>query len=84
MKNKILKVLILTGVLSCGIMLGGCVGSNSVNADNASYTFLGKATDKLSCTVYEFKDNETGVHYFSAYEGGLIPRYNADGTLYCD
>lgn len=38
----------------------------------------------------EFRDNETGVHYFvvakSSYDGGIsiCPRYKADGTLYVD
>ena len=41
--------------------------------------------------VDEFRDQETGVHYFiysreSGYGGmgGMCPRYNADGTLYVD
>lgn len=38
--------------------------------------------------IREYRDCETGVHYFvtsgHAYESGvnICPRYNADGTLY--
>lgn len=34
-----------------------------------------------SCFVYTFKDEETGVWYISTSKG-VIPRLNADGTLY--
>lgn len=84
MKNKILRALVLTGALLCGIMLGGCADNESASANNGSFTFLGRAIGKMNCYVYEFKDNETGVHYISVYDGGVVPRYNADGTLYCD
>lgn len=83
MKNKI-KAIVLTSALLCGVMLGGCANSKSVSADNDNYTFLGVAADCPLYAVYEFKDNETGVHYFSTRDGGILPRYNADGTLYCD
>lgn len=32
----------------------------------------------------EWRDTETGVHYFFCYEGGLEVRLNADGTPYTD
>jgi len=85
MKNKFLKALVLTSALLCGIMLGGYAGDTSVDASSGNFTFLGKAITEMHFVVYEFKDNETGVHYLSVYDGGgLQPRYNADGTLYCD
>ena len=41
--------------------------------------------------IKEWRDKETGVHYFIYSEklmnagfGGIIPRYNADGSLYVD
>lgn len=32
----------------------------------------------------EYRDKETGVHYFYSYKGGLTVRINADGTPYVD
>lgn len=83
MKSKVFRTLILTGTLLCGIVLGGCT-DNSVSADNGSYTYLGDVISESDCWVDEFKDNETGVHYFISFKGGIIPRYNTDGTLYFD
>ena len=41
--------------------------------------------------IEEYRDTETGVHYFgrsieTLYSGmgGMCPRYNADGSLYVD
>ena len=41
--------------------------------------------DHKSINTYYVQDPETGVYYViysSAYQGGICPRYNADGTLY--
>ena len=38
-----------------------------------------------SADTYYVQDPETGVYYViysSAYQGGICPRYNADGSLY--
>lgn len=32
----------------------------------------------------EWKDTETGVHYFYTHKGGLEVRLNVDGTPYAD
>ena len=48
-------------------------------------TFAGcaKTSENYAYTA-EYRDKETGVHYFYTYKGGLTVRINADGTPYVD
>ena len=34
--------------------------------------------------IVEYRDKETGIHYFKGYNGGLTVRLFADGTPYAD
>lgn len=84
MKNKIIMALVLTITLLVGIMIGGC-GNNasSTEASISASTYFEKIGIP-STDVAEYKDTQTGVHYFFNYRGGMCPRYNANGTLYAD
>lgn len=84
MKNKVIMALILTVTLLVGIMIGGCgnnVSSTEVSASDSTYF---ERIWSPSADVAEYKDTQTGVHYFFNYRGGMCPRYNANGTLYAD
>lgn len=90
MKKKFF-ILIMTIAM---FLLIGCECSNQVEAkeqmpDNKFMEFIEYASDNTD--IEEWRDTETGVHYFiyseSVYKGGcggICPRYNADGTLYVD
>lgn len=84
MKNKIIMALVLTATLLVGVMIGGC-GSNvsSTEASTSDSTYFEKIGSP-SAGAAEYKDTQTGVHYFFNYRGGICPRYNANGTLYAD
>lgn len=90
MKKKFF-ILIMTIAM---FLLIGCECLNQVEAkeqmpDNKFMEFIEYASDNTD--IEEWRDTETGVHYFiyseSVYKGGcggICPRYNADGTLYVD
>lgn len=80
MKNKVIMALVLTVTLLVGVMIGGC-GSNIAEAEteHTDYEYIGRCK-----YLYEYRDSETGVHYLSTQNGGMCPRYNADGDLYVD
>ena len=90
MKKKY-YVLIVIFVL---ILVIGCGSSTKVQAStklpNENFMIKISYRDEDG-NIEEWKDAETGVHYFiydrkSGYGGmgGICPRYNADGTLYVD
>lgn len=83
MKNKIIMALVLTATLLVGVMIGGCSNDTSsieVSASNfMSFEDLGG-----SAHLREYRDTETGVHYIVSKDGGICPRYNANGILYAD
>ena len=61
----------------------------SEKAENTEENKYG--ADALECLTSEnyaytaeYRDKETGVHYFYTYKGGLTVRINADGTPYVD
>lgn len=84
MKNKVIMALVLTATLLVGAMIGGC-GSNisSTEANTSDSTYFEKIGNP-STDVAEYKDTQTGVHYFFNYRGGLCPRYDTYGDLYVD
>lgn len=76
MKKKVVGLIL---VLSICFGLTGCVEGDKVeNTGKMEYSIL---LSEGSCFVYTFKDEETGVWYISTSKG-VIPRLNADGTLY--
>ena len=83
MKNKVF-ILIIT-IMVCFIF--GCgVTTQAKGGANNYMEYIRNCYD-----FEEWKDTETGVHYFiydnaTAYcgMGGICPRYNADGSLYVD
>lgn len=78
MKNWKLP-LIITVVVILAFGLTGCKNGNHKEYEYAiDYSIL---LNSGSCSVYTFRDEETGVWYISTSEG-VIPRLNSDGTLY--
>lgn len=72
--KKLLLILLITALILCMV---GC--ETTANAEEEKQFTRGN--DYLTITV----DKETGVNYIvynSINEGGIIPRYNPDGTLY--
>ena len=76
MKKKVIGLIL---ILAICFGLTGCVeGERIENSDKIEYSIL---LHERSCFVYTFKDEETGVWNISTSKG-VIPRLNADGTLY--
>lgn len=78
----LLSVMILVIMLS---FLTGCDGnrmsedSQATRGEDVTYTMVMESGSIL----YTFQDPKTGVWYYWGYKGGLTPRYNKDGSLYC-
>lgn len=86
MKKKILLVSVLLAIV---IIVAGCGETANATSQNESNFYLEKVG--YCKDVTEYRDTKTGVHYliFSdtrgyAGQGGICPRYNADGSLYVD
>lgn len=65
------------------IILVGCSpveGNNQQPEYNTKYQII---LNSGSCFVYTFRDEKTGVWYFSSSKG-ITPRLNSDGTLYVE
>lgn len=88
MKKKtiaiIVTLLFIVSVIACGSAPARVAGSN--NSSNKKMELVSYYGD-----FEEYRDTETGVHYFvytesTGYGKGcaITPRYNADGTLYVD
>lgn len=74
--RKFISILFAFVLVLC---LVGCVETNETNETNEA--------DKLKSIydnyIYVWTDEETGVQYIVYIsKGGIIPRFNADGTLY--
>lgn len=89
MRKKVKAIVI--GSLIC--LLIACSGETTdiPEATAAETTELTMEYIGKSNNIEEYRDAETGVHYFVYSDwhgygaaGGLCPRYNADGTLYVD
>lgn len=92
MRKKIsfIIVLFLICLVACGMTDYSSVSADASIEDTAGFDMVQVNKDAQS-DIYEYRDAETGVHYFvynhkSGYGGmgGICPRYNADGTLYVD
>ena len=71
-----MKKAIICVLLIFALALTGC--ESSENAENES------ELSEYSNSVYLYIDDETGVEYLvfnSINEGGICPRFNADGSL---
>lgn len=71
-----MKKAIICVLLIFALALNGC--ESSENAENES------ESSEYSDSVYLYIDDETGVEYLvfnSINEGGICPRFNADGSL---
>lgn len=89
MKNKKLNMLIILGAFMIGMIFAYFDSSETkvYAKDNK------KNKANLECIGYcgnnitELKDKKTGVHYFlyeGYYEGSMVIRYNADGSVFAD
>lgn len=93
MKKNITIALV---IILATALLAGCGTSTTVENDNAAENTSreivreknGKGVEYETWGgigggyVYTFQDPETNVWYFAYRDGGITPRYNADGTLY--
>ena len=84
---KRIKVLAAITIITA-LAFAGC-SKTSVEAESAEENEWGAdALENLTSDSYnyisEYRDKETGVHYFYTYKGGLTVRINADGTPYVD
>lgn len=88
---KKIGILVLS-VLCVTCTVNGCSGASSEDVSQAMKESVVGETQvdgKLECIegnyiCSEWKDMETGVHYFYTLTGGLEARLNADGTPYVD
>lgn len=74
-----MKRKMMIAAMAVCLLLGGCSESEETETPISS--------DYVSDDVYVYVDEETGVNYlvFSGYKrGGIIPRYNPDGSLYIE
>ena len=85
-RMKKLKPLVLVGTIMLFMFIASCflpTDSSEASTTNPDFEFIG-----ADGSIWEWRDNETGVHYLGnngdSYNGGLCPKYNADGTLYVD
>ena len=103
MKKKLITALsvlaIFTGITSCGISTSESKQTNAAVdeylPDFFEFVRYDDDTNYGTFEIREYRDIETGVHYFLFWDktgvnrgGGVgmsvCPRYNADGTLYVD
>lgn len=85
-----MKIKIVVAVLALAVMLFGC--GQQVQKANAGYRtefYMDWIDGSGAFDVY--RDRETGVQYIVYSEAktggrcsGIVPRYNADGTLYVE
>ena len=83
MKNKVIMALALTVTLLVGVMIGGCSNDTSSTEVSAS-DFINFEDLGGYAHLREYRDTKTGVHYIIIKDGGICPRYNADGSLYAN
>lgn len=78
-------LILLVGVF--GVLVGCGLQTNSSSTESQPSSNI-ETLGKYSATVYDFVDEETGVHYLiytmGGYRGGITVRYNADGTIMVD
>lgn len=72
----------LCGLVMCFLLCTALVGCSASETNNASITKLPNSS------IFEFVDQDTGVHYLiysnklaNAGMGGITPRLNSDGTV---
>ena len=75
-KVSLIGLLLLVLILICVC--------NTEKADAKGYDFMETIRGTIGTSCEELRDKETGVHYFKGNNGGICPKYNADGTLYVD
>ena len=86
------SIIILIAIVSC-LALGCISDSQAIEQEPVSNNYIMEFVRDCDPNekIKEWRDKETGVHYFIYSEklmnagfGGIIPRYNADGSLYVD
>lgn len=77
MKKKIL-ILIIAVVFA----FTGCNTAENVTTPKCKASTL--MFDPRYGLISTFKDTETGVWYIVNIDGGITPRLNEDGSLYCE
>ena len=77
MKKKILALIIVVV-----FVFTGCKNADNVNTSKCKASTL--MIDARYGSISTFKDPQTGVWYIVNIDGGITPRLNGDGTLYCE
>ena len=79
MKKKLILLLIMVIVV---ISITGCKSASDVPTNNTKASVL--LFDVNYGSISTFKDPDTGVWYIINIDGGITPRLNGDGSLYCE
>ena len=74
------KTLIL--IIAVVFAFTGCKNADSVTSSKCKASTL--MFDARYGSISTFKDPETGVWYIVNIDGGITPRLNEDGSLYCE
>lgn len=81
-----LKTIIIACIFTVAGFIVGCASITTHASDNNNNFEIKYENDRIRNSIYTTVDKETGVNYIIAThgEGGIaiIPRYNADGSLY--
>lgn len=82
------KGLLAIVAIIIAMSMTGCTMETQASYKNSTVGEM-QADGKLECIAgngvcSEWRDTETGVHYFFTATGGLELRVNADGTPYTD
>ena len=79
MKKKLVLLLLMVTAV---IFINGCKSATNIPTNNTKASVI--LFDANYGSISAFKDPDTGVWYIVNMDGGMTPRLNADGTLYCE
>ena len=85
MKKKMIFVALIAVTFLSGTILGSCGDSASEIKAGEQYNYAEMECINYCGNISEYRDSQTGVHYFiHTSEGGISVRYNADGSVFVD
>ena len=83
MKKKMIFAALIAVTFLSGTILGSC-GVSEIKA-RKQYNYAEMECINQCGNISEYRDSQTGVHYFMyTSEGGISVRYNADGSVFVD
>ena len=85
MKKKMIFAALIAVTFLSGTILGSCGDNASEIKAGGQYNCAEMECINQCSTINEYRDSQTGVHYFMyTSEGGISVRYNADGSVFVD